>query len=506
MKLLPSRNDLAGLGSKPGNLFWAFVFLHLFSWTIVACLVSPNVPLDVIEGYAWGREWLIGTYKHPPMQSWWLEIMSALTGHAPWAHFLASQIAIAIAFWAVWKTGLRLTNEKTALLGVLLLEGVIYFNFTTPEFNPNVLQVTFCALIGHSFYCAVKDNQTADWALLGLWSAGGLYSKYTSALLIGILALLLIIHPFARQRLKSYGPYLAISIMLALIAPHVSWLFSHDFQPFSYADSRTDHSTDFIKNITNSLRFIGSQLAAIGAALIIFLSLSGGKISFKEKDKSFDTVFLHTVALAPLATLLFLSLFAGIKIRDMWGSSLWMFIGLWALINLKYDITPRSIKRFAIAWGFVFALGLATYAGFEHFGPLALNTGKRVHFPGKEMSEQITRSWADRYKTPLKYAIGDTWLAGNLAYYADSPRPHVFIQADPTISGWINGEDVHRNGGILLWCGKHCADENSARSIPGYFSEIFPSAEVQQPLTLSWQTVYPVKPAIIGWAIVPPKL
>src|SRR5271168_2819822 len=77
--------------ATPARLFWVFAATHLALWTIIPTLVSPNAPLDVIEGYAWGHEWLIGTHKHPPMQAWWLGALAILTGRAAWAHFLASQ-------------------------------------------------------------------------------------------------------------------------------------------------------------------------------------------------------------------------------------------------------------------------------------------------------------------------------------------------------------------------------------------------------------------------------
>ena len=158
---------------SPHLWFWGFALLHFLLWTLVPWSVNPNAPLDVIEGYAWGHEWLIGTYKHPPMQAWWLEILAILTDHASWVHFLASQIAVVVAFWAVWDTARHLMNGTKALLGVLLLEGVIYFNFTSTEFNPNVLLLPFWSLICRSYYRAIKFDKISDWLLLGLWIAGG---------------------------------------------------------------------------------------------------------------------------------------------------------------------------------------------------------------------------------------------------------------------------------------------------------------------------------------------
>ena len=146
---MPSlRAIIAYISQTPPRLFWAFALTHLVLWTAIPSLVSPNMPLDVIEGYAWGKEWLIGTHKHPPMQAWILETLFQATGRSRWVPYLASQLCIITAFWAVWQTGRRIAGEKAGLIGAMLLEGIIYYNFTSPEFNPNVLQIPFWALAG----------------------------------------------------------------------------------------------------------------------------------------------------------------------------------------------------------------------------------------------------------------------------------------------------------------------------------------------------------------------
>ena len=69
-------------------IFWPRAFRAVDG--AVAALTSPNAPLDVIEGYAWGHEWPLGTYKHPPLQAWILQLCALATDRAWWAHFFSS--------------------------------------------------------------------------------------------------------------------------------------------------------------------------------------------------------------------------------------------------------------------------------------------------------------------------------------------------------------------------------------------------------------------------------
>jgi len=496
---------------SPTRLFWLFVGVHLFLWTLIPTLASPNVPLDVIEGYAWGREWLIGTYKHPPMQAWWLEILALITNRAPWAHFFASQLAIAIAFWAVWQTGKRLTTEKNALIAVLFLEGAVYYNFTSPEFNPNVLQMPFWALACWSFHRAVKDNRVLDWILLGLWAAGGLYTKYSMGLLLAVLALLLILHPEARKRLKTSGPFLTLIIALLLFAPHLKWLIDHNFLPISYAQSRTDEATNLWTQLFQPFKFLAAQALSLLPLIILFFFTARFRPSWRMKPKSFNDIFLHAVTFGPLAIIVIYSLISGFRPRDMWGSCLWNFIGLWlvtfALPPLDTASLKRfAIKRFAIAWSVIFALGLIVMAASNALYPYIKHKGQRVNFPGQALSEKITSAWRERFDTSLPFVIGDTWLAGNVAYYAGNittgERPRVFIAADYKINPQMKPKDIQEKGGILVWS---ATNANAAQNMPADLRTKFSKAEIRPSLALTPQTGADIGKVFIGWAILPPS-
>ena len=501
--------------TKPVELFWSFVALHLVLWTWLTDISSPNAPLDVIEGYAWGREWLLGTYKHPPMQAWILEIMATLTGRASVAHFLASQLSVVIAFWAVWQTGRRIMGEAQALIGVLLLEGVIYYNFTSPEFNPNVLQLCFWALAGWSFHRAVRDNRLIDWILLGVWAAGGMYTKYSTALLLGVFVVLVIARPEARRCLKKPGPYLAVGVALLLFLPHVMWLMQHDFLPITYVKDRlqvNEPATRYLKHppeffptfLLSPIVFIVAQILALLPACILFLALDKAPrgAHFKKID-NFDRTFLFSITFVPMILTLAMAIGYGFKIHDMWGAPFFNFVGLWAVAKF-YPEGARMRPRFFITWAIIFFAGLLGCAGNNLLSPYITLKPMRVHFAGKAMSRQIEEVWHERFHRPLKYAIGNTWGAGNIAYYARE-RPHLFINADPEISTWIDEADVKKEGGVIVWCIDNCVSGNVNR-MPEFVPKKYPQAEIQPNLEIRRQTEADIAPVIIGWAIVPPTL
>jgi 4-amino-4-deoxy-L-arabinose transferase-like glycosyltransferase len=487
-------------------LFWIFILAHLTLWTAIPAFLSPNAPLDVIEGYAWGHEWLIGTYKHPPMQSWILEIMAQVTDRAAWGHFFASQLSIVVAFWAVWQTGRRMMGETEALIGTLLLEGIVYYNYTSPEFNPNVLQLPFWALIGLYFYRSVKDNRLTDWLLLGMFAAGGLYSKYSTALLLLCVSLLLIGHPEARKRLKGPGPWLALAVMVILFLPHAQWLINHDFQPFTYASTRLHQTKPHTLPafILSPLSLIVGQFVALLPMALVFLVFSD-RITLRraKRDLSFDRVFLDVCTFGPFALTFLLSFTFGFQIHDMWGTPFWNFAGIWVMLYFKPELSKGAKIRFTCVWAFITLSILVVYAGATVLYPYVSGHAQRVNFPGRQLSKEVTAGWRERFTVPLTYVVGDVWPAGNVAYYAPA-RPHVFIDADPAISPWINKADFTAKGGVIVWCIKGCL-MRAVESTPNFVARDFPKAEIQPNLEIPRLTGADIAPAELGWAIVPPQ-
>ena len=121
------------------NIFKLFLLFHLLIWTLVPTISNENLPLDTIEALAWGSNLDWGFNKHPPFSAFAVEIFYQIFGSQDWAYYFLSQIFVIIAFIVVYKFSDEIFNNKNfALLSVLLLEGIYFYNFTTPEFNVNV--------------------------------------------------------------------------------------------------------------------------------------------------------------------------------------------------------------------------------------------------------------------------------------------------------------------------------------------------------------------------------
>ena len=161
------------------NTLIIFLILHFVLWTVIPSISNINLPLDTIEALAWGSNLEWGFYKHPPLSAFAVELFYLIFGSNDWAYYMLSQIFVITAFVYVWK----LSNEffedkKLSLISVLLLEVIVFYNYTTPEFNVNVSQLPFWSMSIYFFWKGINNKKIINWILFGIFSAFGFLSKY----------------------------------------------------------------------------------------------------------------------------------------------------------------------------------------------------------------------------------------------------------------------------------------------------------------------------------------
>ena len=149
--------------------------------------------------------------------------------------------------------------------------------------------------------------------------------------------------------------------------------------------------------------------------LLIFVLLK--KITFKINIKSKKILFLLTISFLPLLLVLLTSVVTGAKIRTMWMTPFYLFMGtLFFEIQRNY-IDLKKINKFYFVFLFFFFLSPVAYLTVS-----ILDNTKRTDYPGKEIARLVQNKWDDNFSNEIKIVVGDEWSAGNLSYHLTS-RP-----------------------------------------------------------------------------------
>ena len=250
------------------KLFYIFLSVHLVLWTVVPTLVNQNLPLDTIEALAWGSNLDWGFNKHPPASAFFVEVFYKLFGAQDWAYYFLSQIFVITSFYFVFKLSNEiLSNLKLSFISVLLLEGIYFYNFTTPEFNVNVAQLPFWTLTVYFTWRVFnkKEPQVLDLILLGFFAAIGFLSKYLFLyLLISIDLLFFYLIFIAKDRDFKFNYLISLEVFLLLLIPHLVWLTNNDFVTIMYGLARTGASEfEIVNHIINPILFLLKQIGIL---------------------------------------------------------------------------------------------------------------------------------------------------------------------------------------------------------------------------------------------------
>ena len=398
------------------TLLIIFLLSHLTIWTLIPSISNLNLPLDTIEALAWGSNLDWGFSKHPPASAFIVNIFYQIFGSQDWSYYLLSQIFVILAFFIVFKFSQDFfKNPIYSLISLLLLEGIYFYNFTTPEFNVNVCQLPFWAL--SVFYCwkGIKNNRTHDWLLFGLFAALGVLSKYLFIYLL--LAIDIFFIYLVIKKKFNYKCLISLVSFFLVLLPHLFWLINNNYITISYALHRTGIEENFfIDHFIYPIKFLGKQIGILIPLFIMFFSIAPKlKINFNFKDKKL--IFLLVINIFPIALVFLTSLFLGVKIRTMWMTPFYLFLGVLLIYIFQEKIILKKIKYFFSIFLilFIFSPGVYLYISLSQ-------DNKRTDYPGNKISKKVQKIWDNNFSNKINIVGGNEWYAGNLSYHLKS-RP-----------------------------------------------------------------------------------
>ena len=399
-----------------GNLFCIFLAIHLIVWTAVPTFTNNNLPLDTIEALAWGSNLDWGFNKHPPMSAFLAEIFYQIFGSQDWAYYLLSQICIIVSFFAVFKLAEDFFQNKVFfLLSVLLLEGIYFYNFTTPEFNVNICLMPFWALTVLYLWKGFKDNKIIDWLLVGLFSGFGFLSKYLF-IYLGLGMDIFLIYMIYKRKI-DFKCMVSLIPFLIVLLPHLIWLTENNYITITYGLDRTGTGDqNFLDHIIHPLIFLGKQIGILIPFFLMLLFLNG-KLKTKFNFSDNKLLFLLAINIIPIFLVFLTSMIMGVKIRTMWMTPFYLFFGVLVIYIFQSQINLNKLKGFTTVF-----LVLFIFSPFAYAYVSVTETDKRTDYNGKKIAEEVELLMDGKDINKIIYITGDEWIAGNLSYHLKS-RP-----------------------------------------------------------------------------------
>ena len=421
------------------KFFVIFLFVHVSIWTLIPTLANSNLPLDTIEALAWASDIQWGYGKHPPLSAWFSGLVFAFFSNQDWAYYLLSQLFVALSFIVVWKFSEDFFKKQIhRLISILLLEGIYFYNFTTPEFNVYVCELPFWTLT--VFYCwkGIKQNDYVSWFLFGFFAGFGILSHYLFFYLLMTLDIFFIYMIFKKK--FNFKCLISLITFLIVFLPHLIWLTENNFMTINYALHRTglDESI-FLNHLYYPIIFLAKQIGILVPFFIMLLFIIS-KFKYKINLKDKKLTFLIIINILPLLLIFLTSLFLGVKIKTMWMTPFYLFSGVLCVYIFQSKIYRERLRYFLYVFLFLFILSPSIYIYHS-----ISKKNQRTDYPGKEIAHVIQTKWDNTFSNEIEIVFGNVWEAGNLSYH---------LRSKPKWTGglWHGIKEIPENidGGIIV--------------------------------------------------------
>ena len=478
--------------SRPGRAIALLCAAQALVWTLAPALTHSAPPLDVVEMLVWGREGVVATYKHPNLPGLLLEAVRRLSFGALWPAYLLAQACVAASFAAVYLLGRDLLGPGRAAAGALLLTGVFYYSWPTPEMNHNLAQMPLWAWTCLALWRSAERGRVVWWLLLGVFAGLSLWAKYSSGLLLAAAGFWILLDAQARAQLARIGPWAALAVFAVIALPQAQFLVETDSLPLDYALARAGSG-----RAGGPLSFLLTQAADHAVFLLMALGagLAGRGAARLAPDEARARRFLLVMGLLPVFLTALMAGATGMGLKDMWGMPMFNLSGLLLLALLPGRFDGRRLARIALFAAGLLALLPAAYAASVLLRAERSDKPSRVVWPQEEIASRLLSAYEGETGAMPRLVAGPVWEAGLVALSVPG-APSVSIDGDERKSPWVPAEDIASKGALVLW-------RTGTDPAPG-LAALAAGRELRRE-TFRWSGSDTARPVGITWTIVPPQ-
>ncbi len=420
-------------------------------WALYGAIAkgSQDVHFDMGEMVAWSREVTWGTPKHPPLGAWLVRAWFSVFPLADWSYYLFAMVVATVALWIAWRIAGRYLDAEKRVVGLALLTLVPFFNFHALKYNANTVMLPLWAATTALFLRSYETRSRGLAALAGLAAAAAMLGKYWSVVLLLGLGLAAIIDRRRAAYFRSSAPWITIAAGLAGLAPHIAWLYAHDFTPFAYA--MDTHPGTLLECLWSGANYVIGAAAYV-AAPVVLAGLAAWPAPATLRDVVWPVAPDRRLAVLAFALPLALPTVFALAAHEV-VTSLWAIAGMTLLPVVLLSSPPIVMPRIAVRRivGVAIALPLIALA----LSPLIAWVIHRqgvpnyaTHYSG--LARAVEKAWRDTTDRPLRFVGSyNNVLYGVLFYLPADVAPLEIV--NPPITPWINDAQVARDG-IALAC------------------------------------------------------
>jgi hypothetical protein len=488
--------------ARPRLVVWIVVLLQAALWLLVPLIFYSSPPGDLATVLAYGREYQVGTDLGPPLAFWLADIAFRAAGNHLIGVYVLSQLCSVATLWFLYLLARAIVGGQQAVLAVLLTMTVSAFASSSLEFGPLVLARPLWALLLLDTWLLVGQNRRNVWFA---WSIEAGLLLLTTSAAIGLLLLVvgfMVATERGRRTLLSFDPLFALFAIAVLALPYLVWLIRAGVLGMPMLPQ----PSELAGRAVHWAWLLGGLLLAMSAILILVLlnlrlfsrTPEEAPIIYRPPVDPLARNFVYVFAIAPA---LAGSLISGVFNLDrvVGGSGIALLMSGLAVIVATGDLVHlRRQRLLRSVWLIAIVVPAFAVIATTLFLPWTGGSEVTTSMPARSIAQFFGDSFERRTNQRLRAVAGDATIASLVAL--DRGRPHLFLDATPERTPWLNQQKFAESGGVVVW-----RASDTAGTPPPELAKRFPGLAPEVPRGFDW-LVNGRQPLLrIGWAIVRPR-
>ena len=440
--------------SQPGRCFIAehaegaivvsalIAFVALWMVFDVVSLASVDLHPDWSEAALWAHHFAFG-YKHPPMTAWLFILWFAVFPRQDWAADLLNVMVVAAGLGITWRLLRDHLDKNRALLGLVALVLIPFYDIKTAILNANTVMIPFWAAALLFYLRARRGLRSADAFLAGAFASLTVFGKYWALFLIAGMAVASVAGPGTRRFWRSPAPYVMALGAAIVIAPHVWWFVSErGGTSYTFMRDTVVVSQSFGAALLRSVRYLINAVTYAIVPILFLAVLRPSRAALAEMvwppdDDRRQALLLFLV---PLVLPAVVNLALPYRLTADWTYPNWALLPVILYASRDIIVDERTVARAGLV---AIAVTLAAIIVSPVVAYARLMRGDdqyRAHF------RQVA-ALADRLAgEPVRLFWGSPEITAGLPFYLPTARP---LTSDPLSSDGHKAISAH---GLVVIC------------------------------------------------------
>ena len=448
----PAECRRAGAAEKlrQAALIAGLLLVNAAIWTYIGTRTHGVIHHDMAEAWAWGHEFQLGYWKHPPLFAWvaglWFGVMPR---ENEW-FFLLSALNGAVGLAGAWAVAGRLLPRSSQWAALFLLLLTPFYGAFALKFNANTILLSVWPWAAYFFIRSLETRSALHGGLFGLFIGLALLGKYYSVLLLLSCVAAALLHPRVSEIFRSPAPYVAAAVCALVILPHTIWVVEGGFQTVQYAITKTQHSAPrvLVRGAAAALLVVAFHSLAILALIMAFRRIRRtlpARVLSAARERG--NWWLVALAVGPFALTLLACIAANVRISAEFMIPIFFLVPTAVLVLGRLYVTAPRLRTLALgAAALTGAVGLAA----EPVGKLTRTMGAETwREPTREVALDATKLWRWAFGKKLEIVSGEDRYAHAATFYSPD-APHELTNLDFRLAPWIARDQVDKSGMLIL--------------------------------------------------------